>query len=182
MNQSLTRSSPKPTLPRPRAPRHRGERRARRRRPRREPGSRPGRAPGALRVDAAPPPDPDLGALSAALQSDARDSSVYFRVLCTTLEDALPKNTTVEREHSVFKTKRVARKVTVNLAHETFEAEESAGRLLCRHIHSVQGVGGGLPYAKELSMEEWLDALLASVAQDAGANSAAASALRSLTT
>jgi hypothetical protein len=133
-------------------------------------------------VDAAPPPDPDLSALAAALQSDARDSSVYFRVLCTTLEEALPTNTTVEREHSVFKKNRVARKVTVNLANETFEAEQTAGRLVCRHIHSVQGVGGGLPYAKEVSTQEWLDALLAAVAQDAGASSAAAAALRSLTT
>jgi hypothetical protein len=107
---------------------------------------------------------------------------VYFRVLCTTLEEALPTNTTVEREHSVFKKNRVARKVTVNLANETFEAEQTAGRLVCRHIHSVQGVGGGLPYAKEVSTQEWLDALLAAVAQDAGASSAAAAALRSLTT
>jgi hypothetical protein len=133
-------------------------------------------------VDAAPPPDPDLSALAAALQSDARDSSVYFRVLCTTLEGALPTNTTVEREHSVFKKNRVARRVTVNLANETFEAEQTAGRLVCRHTHSVQGVGGGLPYTKEVSTQEWLDALLAAVAQDAGASSAAAAALRSLTT
>ncbi|HEX4579858.1 MAG TPA: hypothetical protein VH498_07640 [Candidatus Dormibacteraeota bacterium] len=133
-------------------------------------------------MDAAPPPDPDLSALAAALQSDARDSSVYFRVLCTTLEEALPTNTTVEREHSIFKKNRVARKVTVKLANETFEAEQSAGRLVCRHIHSVQGVGGGLPYAKEVSTQEWLDALLAALTQDAGASSEAAAALRSLTT
>jgi predicted extracellular nuclease len=133
-------------------------------------------------VDAAPPPEPDLSALAAALQSDARDSSVYFRVLCSTLEEALPTNTTVEREHSVFKKNRVARKVTVNLGDETFEAEESAGRLVCRHIHSVQGVGGGLPYVKEVSTAEWVAALVASVTQDAGASSAAAAALRSLTT
>jgi hypothetical protein len=133
-------------------------------------------------VDAAPPPEPDLSALAASLQSDARDSRVFFSVLCATLEAALPKNTTVERDHSMFKKKRLPRKVTVSLAGETFEAEGSDGRLVCRHIHIVHGVGGGLPYAKEVSTEEWLDQLLASVAQEATANSAATDALRSLTT
>jgi hypothetical protein len=133
-------------------------------------------------VDAPPPPDADLSALAASLQSDARDSSVFFRVLCATLEEALPQNTTVEREHSVFKKKRLARRVSVTLASETFEARMSDGRVVCRHIHAVQGVGGGLPYAREVSMQGWLEALLACIAQEATTNSAAAAALRSLTT
>jgi hypothetical protein len=133
-------------------------------------------------VDAPPPPDADLGALAASLQSDARDSGVFFRVLCATLEDALPQNTTVEREHSVFKKKRLARKVTVTLASETFEAQMSAGRVVCRHIHAVQGVGGGLPYAREEGTQEWLEELLACIAQEATANAAAVAALRALTT
>jgi hypothetical protein len=133
-------------------------------------------------VDAPPPPDADLSALSASLQSDTRDSTVFFRVLCATLEEALPQNTVVEREHSVFKNKRLARKVTVTLASETFEAQVSGGRLVCRHIHAVHGVGGGLPYAKEVSMQEWLEGLLVCVSQEATVNSAAAAALRSLTT
>ncbi|MEO8897143.1 MAG: hypothetical protein ABI352_02895 [Candidatus Dormibacter sp.] len=133
-------------------------------------------------MDDAPPPDTDLSALAASLQSDARDSAVFFRVLCATLEDALPANTTVERDHSVFKTKRLARKVTVRLGSETFEAEESGGRVVCRHIHAVQGVGGGLPYAKEVGMQEWLGGLVTAMAQEANTNTAAAAALRSLTT
>jgi hypothetical protein len=133
-------------------------------------------------VDAPPPPDADLSALAASLQSDARDSTVFFRVLCATLEEALPENTTVEREHSVFKKNRLARKVTVTLASETFEAEVSAGRVVCRHVHAVQGVGGGLPYAKEVNVHEWIEELIACIAQEATANSAATAALRSLTT
>lgn len=133
-------------------------------------------------MDAPPPPDADLTALAASLQSDARDSTVFFRVLCATLEEALPQNTTIERERSVFKQKRLARKVTVTLATETFAAEMSNGRLVCRHIHAVQGVGGGLPYVKEVGMQEWLEQLIACIAQEATANSAAAAALRSLTT
>jgi hypothetical protein len=129
-----------------------------------------------------PPPETDLSALAASLQSDARDSAVFFRVLCATLAGALPQSTTVEREHSVFKKKRLARKVTVCLGSETFEAEQGGGGLVCRHIHAVRGVGGGLPYSKEMGTNEWLAALIASMAQDAGASSAATAALRSLTT
>jgi hypothetical protein len=133
-------------------------------------------------VSDAPPPDPDVSALSASLQSDARDSAVFFRVLCATLENALPQNTTVEREHSLFKKKRLARKVSVHLGDETFDAEMWQGRLACRHVHAVHGVGGGLPYSKEMGMEEWVAALLASVALDAQASAAATDTLRSLTT
>jgi hypothetical protein len=133
-------------------------------------------------VDAPPPPDEDLSALAASLQSDARDSTVFFRVLCATLEGALPQNTTVEREHSLFKKNRLARKVTVTLAIETFEAQVSAGRVVCRHVHAVQGVGGGLPYAKEVGVQEWLEELIACIGHEAAASSAAAAALRSLTT
>ena len=133
-------------------------------------------------MDAPPPPDTDLGALAASLQSDARDSGVFFRVLCATLEEALPQNTAVEREHSVFKKNRLARKVTVTLASETLEAQVSTGHVVCRHIHAVQGVGGGLPYAREVGTREWLEELIACIAQEATANSAAAAALRSLTT
>jgi hypothetical protein len=129
-----------------------------------------------------PLPDADLSALSASLQSDARDSTVFFGVLCTTLETALPECTIVEREHSIFKAKRLARRLTVRLGNDTFEAEVGEGRLVCRQVHAVHGGGGGMPYSKELSVEEWIGALIAAVAQDAQASAAATAALRSLTT
>lgn len=107
---------------------------------------------------------------------------MFFGVLCTTLEAALPECTTVEREHSLFKAKRLARRLTVRLGDDRFEAEVGDGRLVCRQVHAVHGVGGGLPYTKQLGVEEWVEALVAGVAQDAQARAAATAALRSLTT
>ena len=133
-------------------------------------------------MDDAPAPEADLSALAASLQSDARDQAVFFRVLCSTLETALPHNTTVEREHSVFKAKRLARKVTVSLGPDTFEAEESGGSVLCRHVHLASGIGSGLPFSHPLSVAEWIQALLGRLAQEATTDSAAADALRSLST
>ena len=129
-----------------------------------------------------PPADADVSALSASLQSDARDSAVFFAVLCTALESALPESTVVERERSLFKSKRRPHRLTVRIGDDTFEAEEGGGHLSCRQVHAVHGVGGGLPFTKELGVGEWIDALLGGVAKDAQASAAATAALRSLAT
>ena len=129
-----------------------------------------------------PPPDADLDAFAASLQADSRDSTVFFRVLCERLLSALPEATVVERERSLLKSRRLARKVTVRLGNETFEAELGAGGVTCRHVHSVQGIGGGMPWSKQVTVDEWLHALVATVAQDAETTASAASALRSLVT
>lgn len=128
------------------------------------------------------PSDADLDTFAASLQADERDSTVFFRVLCAKLLDALPESTEVEREHSLLKKRRLARKVTVRLRDETFEATLGQGDVICRQIHSVTGVGGGLPWAKQLSVDEWLRALMATVAEQGQTSAAAASALRSLVT
>jgi hypothetical protein len=128
------------------------------------------------------PSEADLDALAAALQADARDSTVFFRVLCEKLLQAMPDETEVEREHSVFKKRRLARRVTVHLGDDTLEAELGQGGVTCRHIHSVHGLGGGLPWSRQVSVDEWLRALVATISQQAQSSAAAASTLRSLVT
>jgi hypothetical protein len=129
-----------------------------------------------------PAPGTDLDTLAASLNADARDATVFFRVLCEKLLAAFPSATAVERDHALLKSHRMPRKVTVRLGDETFEAEQGPGGVTCRHIHAVHGIGGGLPWSKEVSVDEWLSALVAIVAQDAEATAAAAAALRSLVT
>jgi hypothetical protein len=129
-----------------------------------------------------PPAQPDLDALAASLHADASDSTVFFRVLCDKLVDALPQNTAVEREHSVFKNKRLARRVTVRLGDDTFEAELGQGEITCHENHAVHGVGGGMPWSKQLGVDEWLHALVTAVANEAQTSATAASALRTLVT
>jgi hypothetical protein len=133
-------------------------------------------------VDDVPPPEAELSALSASLQSDVRDSTVFFGVLCTALQTAIPASTTVERQRSLVRSRRLARRLTVRLGDDTFETELHDGRLVCRQMHAVSGVGGGLPYSKELGVQQWTAALVAALAHDAGAAAAATEALRSLTT
>jgi hypothetical protein len=133
-------------------------------------------------VGDAVPPEADLSALAASLQSDARDSTVFFGVLCTALESAVPASTTVERQRSLVRSRRLARRLTVRLGDDTFEAELHDGRTVCRHLHAVSGVGGGLPYSKEVGVQQWTAALVAALAHDARATAAATEALRSLTT
>jgi hypothetical protein len=128
------------------------------------------------------PPQADLDALAVSLRTDERDAGVFFRVLCQKLVDVLPLSTEVERDHSIFKKRRLARRVTVRLGDETLEAELGPSGVTCRHIHSVQGVGGGLPWSKQVSVDEWLRSLVATVAEEAQTNADAASALRMLVT
>jgi hypothetical protein len=129
-----------------------------------------------------PPSETDLDALAASLNADTRDSAVFFAVLCEKLLNELPENTDVERERSLFKKRRLARRVTVHLGDETFEAELGPSEVTCRHIHAVHGVGGGLPWSQQVSVDEWLRALVATVTQAVQGSAAAASALRSLVT
>lgn len=130
----------------------------------------------------APPPALDLDALAASLQADERDATVFFRVLCEKLLDALPESTDVERARSVFKNRRLAHSVTVRLEDETFEADLGPSGVTCRHSHAVHGVGGGLPWSKQVSVDEWLRSLVATVAEQAQTNAQAAAALRTLVT
>ncbi|MGH7721824.1 MAG: hypothetical protein ACRENL_03170 [Candidatus Dormibacteria bacterium] len=128
------------------------------------------------------PPREDLDAVAASLQADARDAGVFFQVLCEKLLSALPENTEVERDRSVFKKRRRARRINVRLGDETFEAELERGKVTCRHIHSVHGVGGGLPWSKPASVDEWVRALVEMVSREARTEGSAAAALRSLVT
>jgi len=123
----------------------------------------------------------DFSALAASLQSDARDAAVFFRVMCTALTDALPDNTTVEHDHSMFKNRRLARRVTVQLGDDTFVAELAQQRVICHQSHAVHGVGGGLPTSGEMDVAGWTAALLTSAAQAARTRNAAVTALRSMT-
>lgn len=126
------------------------------------------------------PPAPDLSALSASLQSDARDTTVFFGALCTALQAAIPGSTTVERQRSLFRSKRLPRRLTVCLGDDTFDIELRQSRLVCRQVHTVSGVGGGMPYTKELGVPQWTAALVAALQEDADATAAATTALRSL--
>lgn len=124
----------------------------------------------------------DLDTLAASLSADSRDATVFFRVLCDKLLAAFPAATTVERDHALLKSHRVPTKVTVRLGEETFEAEQGSGGVVCRHIHAVHGIGGGLPWSREVGVDEWIGDLVATVAKDAQAAATAAATLRSLVT
>ena len=56
------------------------------------------------------------------------------------------------------------------------------GQLLCRQVHAVHGIHGGIPYTKELAVEQWMSAVLAAVTADARSSAAATDTLRSLLT
>lgn len=126
------------------------------------------------------PPEADLDTLAASLHADASDSTVFFRVLCAKLADALPEHALVECDRALLRKNRLARKVTVRFGDDTFDADLQHGDVLCRHVHSVTGVGGGMPYTKQLSIDDWLRAIIERMSTEAQVRAGAATALGSL--
>ncbi len=53
---------------------------------------------------------------------------------------------------------------------------------MCRQVHASHGIHGGMPYTKDLTVQEWMAAVLAAVTADAQASAAATDTLRSLLT
>jgi hypothetical protein len=123
-----------------------------------------------------------LDSIAAVLQADTRDANVFFPVLCEKLSGALPESAVVEHQHALSKKKRQARKITITFGDDMFDAELSQGVISCRHVHSVRGIGGGLPYSKQLELNDWIAAVLDSLAHQAETSAAATAALRSLVT
>lgn len=129
------------------------------------------------------PPAGDLDALAAELRADSSDLRVFFQVLCSKLADDLPHAVTLEREPGMFKKHPQVRRLTVRLGGDTFTAEQRADDTISWHqSHAVLGVGGGMPFARDLDVNDWLRALVDVVDSGVHGTDATAAALRSLVT
>jgi hypothetical protein len=129
-----------------------------------------------------PQSEQDLDELVGSLRADGSDINVFFQVFTAKLIDTIPGAVEVEREGGLFKKQHPVRRLLVRLGDDTFEAEPRQGTIACRHTHDVHGVGGGLPFSRDLGFDEWLRALVGALAQQAQTNAAASAALRSLVT
>src|ERR1035437_29604 len=70
-----------------------------------------------------PPQEQDLDALAASLRLDASDIGVFFQVLATRLNDAMPGIVTLAREGGLFKKDHPVKKITVRAGGDVLEAE-----------------------------------------------------------
>jgi len=131
-----------------------------------------------------PPPAREIDAVMASLRADASDITVFFQVLSAKLQAAIPESVELERTKGIFKRRRnrPVRRIVIHAGDDLFEAEMHQGTVTCRQNHIVHGIGGGMPFSKELSFDEWLRGLFEHLALRAQTNAAVSTALRSLVT
>ena len=133
-------------------------------------------------MDDTPPPTVDIDGLIAAFRADSSDISVFFPVFAAKLFAALPGSVDIERERALFKRNRRITRVTVHAGDDVFDATLHDGTVTCRQTHTVRGATGGMPFAKDLAVDDWLTALFQLLAQRAQSNALVSAALRSLVT
>jgi hypothetical protein len=103
---------------------------------------------------------------AAALRADGADLAMAIEVLASRLEQALPQIALVER-HRVggFRSKRRAvQRIAVALGEEQFELRSTDQSVHCTRHKVVRGITLN---REEMSMADWIDELIASVARTA---------------
>jgi hypothetical protein len=103
---------------------------------------------------------------AAALRADGADLAMAIEVLASRLEQALPQIALVERQKvGGFRSKRRAvQRIAVALGEEQFELRSTDRSVHCTRHKVVRGITLN---REEMSMADWIDKLVASVARTA---------------
>jgi len=103
---------------------------------------------------------------AAALRADHQQLATSVEVLASTLEQALPAHTSVERRRvGGFRSKqRELQRIALALGQEHFELRRTPDGFLCTHNKVVRGITLS---RQELGMADWLAAVIAGVTHTA---------------
>jgi hypothetical protein len=110
----------------------------------------------------------DFDLLAASLRADAADADTFFRVLAAKLVDALGDRVTLERAKGMFKRDRPVTGVVVDLstsgAGTVLTARQEHNDVACAVARPVRGI---VVSNKPVPMAEWIETLVAALAQEA---------------
>jgi hypothetical protein len=101
--------------------------------------------------------------LAASVRADATDVRAFVSALATKLELSFPARCRVERSGFLAKKKRV-RRIAVDLGDARYELEHDDGAVNARRSTVVRGIA---LKSEELSLEEWVDKLVAQLSVEA---------------
>ncbi|MGW4686623.1 hypothetical protein ACWEPM_17220 [Streptomyces sp. NPDC004244] len=129
-------------------------------------------------------PERDVASLAAALRRDSADLDLYVRVLSANLADSLPAGAVrVGRRRSVAD--RLAGRegsvaeVDVVLGEQRLSLRVDRGRVTGEISHEVRGI---VLSRRPVGVDEWIDALARSLAEEAASNARAREAIERLLT
>jgi hypothetical protein len=123
----------------------------------------------------------DLDMLAATLRADAGDGDTFFEVLAAKLADALGDRVELRREGGRFRKEKRVSGITVDFAPAgpTLDAERQKTAYVCRIRRCVRGI---VVSNADVSLAEWVDALVKNLSDEAERSEAARAALEGLVT
>jgi hypothetical protein len=119
--------------------------------------------------------------VAASIRADASDSDTFFRVLVAKLRDALGDRVTVNRAGGRLKRDRPVTGVSMDLTHSgegmVLVAERDRGDICCTVVRQVRGIALS---TRQVAMQEWIEQLVAALAEEAKRSEQTSRALHGL--
>jgi hypothetical protein len=119
----------------------------------------------------------DVDMLLAALRADGQDNASYFEVLAGKLADVFGPRLTVDRDGGLFRKPGRAKRISVDLGGDRYEAALDKGAIRCKVSHAVRGI---TLRSDEPAFPDWLSMLMTKVAEEARSSEATRRALESI--
>ena len=120
----------------------------------------------------------DIDLLMASLRADAADLHTFLQVLAVKLEDALPGQVHVQRHGGLFSHDKSVAKVAVDLGEHQYSISAGGrGQLQAQRQRVVRGI---VLKSEDLSVDDWIRALVVELGQKAESSSQGRAALERL--
>ena len=124
---------------------------------------------------------PEFDMVAASIRADASDTESFFRVLVAKMSDALGDRVTVKRSGGLLKRDRPVTGVEMDLtsagAGVVLTASREHDAITCTVVRRVRGIALS---TKQVTMPEWIDELVAALADEAKRSQQTWSALHGL--
>lgn len=112
---------------------------------------------------------------AASLRADSTDIKAFMEALAVKLQGSLPNQTTVTRQSGLFAREHPVREITVTLGDYQYRiAREKQGPIFTQRAKVVRGI---VLKTDQIPLEQWINELAASLAQEASNSAQAHAAL-----
>ncbi len=117
----------------------------------------------------------EMELLAASLRADSTDLKAFMEALATKLQGSLPNQTIVQRQSGLFAKEHPVKEIAVTLGDYQYRIKrERQGPLLAERVKVVRGI---VLKSEQIPLEQWIDELAGSLAQEAANSFQARAAL-----
>ena len=113
--------------------------------------------------------------LSASLRADTTDLNAFMEAIASKLQGALPNSTRVERHSSLFSREHPIKTIQITLGDLQYSLQrERKGPVIALRARVVRGI---VLQTDQIAVEQWIDELALSLAEEAAKSALARMAL-----